>query len=114
MLVADELARGHRGRCEAGAEHQVVEAALEQLEQLVAGRTTVALGLAEQALDLLLAQTIVEAQLLLLDQLHAEAGLALRTLAVLAGRIIALTQRFARQPGSSVPKARITFRRGPV
>src|SRR5690606_12596227 len=89
VTMTHQLARGHAARREAGAEDEVVETALEQFEQLLAGRRLGTLGLAEQAANLAFGQAVVEAQLLLLGQTQREVGTATVLLAMLARRIVA-------------------------
>ena len=82
---------GARGR-EAHAVDGVVEAALEQLQQRLAGDAAAgALGLLEVAAELIFEHAVDALDLLLLAQLHAVADhLGLARAAVLAGRHVAL------------------------
>ena len=85
-LWRDELPRFGARRAEAHPVDDVVEARLEQLQQVLAGRALAARGLGEVAAELALEHAVDAAQLLLFAQLvavvrHAHAGLH----AVLAG-----------------------------
>jgi hypothetical protein len=74
VTVAHELARlGARGR-EAEPVHDVVEPALEQHEQVLAGAALHVQRAVHRARELLLEQSVHAAHLLLLAQLHAEVG----------------------------------------
>ena len=85
-LVAHELARlGARGG-EAHAVDDVVEAALEQLQQVLAGGARAARRLAVVVAELALEHAVHAAQLLLLAQLQAVVGQALPALALDAAR----------------------------
>ena len=89
--VAHQLARLRpRGR-EAHAVDGVVEPALQQLQQRLAGDAARAVGLLEVAAELILEHAVDALDLLLLAQLHAVADhLGLARAAVLAGRHVAL------------------------
>src|SRR5919197_541432 len=80
--------RGHLGG-ELGrvADELVVEAALEQREQVLAGDPGLARGLLVVVAELLLEHAVVAACLLLLAQLHAGLGLLLAPAAVVSRRV---------------------------
>jgi len=85
-LVRHQLARFGAGGAEAHAVDHVVQARLEQEQQVGAGVATAAIGLFEVAAELLLEHAVHALDLLLLAQLQAEVGGALaRGAAVLAG-----------------------------
>ncbi len=87
VAVADQLARlPARGR-EAEAYQHVVQAALEQREQVLARDAGLARGLLVVAVELALEHAVVAAGLLLLAQLDAVLALFHAATAVLAGRI---------------------------
>ena len=87
VAVADQLpglaARGG----EAEPHQDVVEAALEQAQQVLAGDALLAAGLVVVVAELLLEHLVVAARLLLLAQLVAVLGLAHAAAAVLARRV---------------------------
>jgi hypothetical protein len=89
VAVAHELARLGARRGEAEPVHDVVEAPLEQHEQVLAGAALHVQRLVHRARELLLEQAVLAAHLLLLALLHAEVGEARAALAVLSGRIAA-------------------------
>ena len=70
VAVHDELAGLRDGAGEAGAEHEGVEAHLEQLDQVLTGQAVGAAGLVERDAELLLADAVLGAQTLLLAQTH--------------------------------------------
>src|SRR5262245_62792339 len=72
---------------EAEADEDVVEAGLEQAQQVLAGHALLAGGLFVVGAELLLEHLVVAARLLLLAQLHAVLGLPHPAAAVLAGRL---------------------------
>ena len=84
--MRDELARLGAARRQVEPEDDVVEPALEQLQERLAGLTRHARGFAEVVLELVFDDAVVAAHLLLLAQLAAvfgdllTAGLALRLL----------------------------------
>ena len=85
-LVAHELARlGARGG-EAHAVHHVVQAALEQLQQVLTRRAGLARRFLVVVAELPLEHAVHAAQLLLLAQLQAVVGQALAALALDAAR----------------------------
>jgi hypothetical protein len=93
VAVHDGLA-GLRGRAgEPGAQHEGVEALLEQLDEVLTGQAGGAAGLVEDDAELLLADAVLGAQALLLAEADGvvAVGLALRA-AVLAGRVGALLE----------------------
>src|SRR5690606_30289567 len=75
------------GRCQAGTPHDVVEAAFEELEQVVAGDSGAAGRLLVVATELTLQHPVHHAQLLLLAQLDLVVALADSAAAVLTGRV---------------------------
>src|SRR6478735_6718295 len=84
--VRDELARFGARRAEAHAIDDVIEARLEQAEQVRAGVALAALGFGEVAAELALENAVHALDLLLLAQLDAVVGRAgARSAAVLAG-----------------------------
>src|SRR4051812_10874967 len=84
VAVADELARlAARGR-EAEADEDVVEAGLEQHEQVLARDPGLARGTLVVVAELLLEHAVVAPRLLLLTQLHPVLGLLLAPAAVIA------------------------------
>src|SRR6185437_12764827 len=85
-LVADELPRLSAGGREAHAIHDVVQTALEQLQQVLAGGAALAGRLLVVIAELTLQHAVHAAQLLLLAQLHAVVGEALAPLALDAAR----------------------------
>ena len=89
MAVADELARLAPRRREAESHEHVVEAALEQRQQVLAGDPRLARGLVVVQAELLLEHAVVAAGLLLLAQLDAVLRLALAAAAVVARRVAA-------------------------
>src|SRR6195952_900256 len=93
VAVRDQLAGVAAGPGEAGAVDHVVEAALEQLQQVVTGLAGTTAGLVVVVVELLLHHAVGEAGLLLLLQLVAVLGLLDAGPAVLAGRVGALLER---------------------
>ena len=96
VSVGDELAGGGHGAGEAEAEYDVVDAALEETDEIfdpVGGLD--AAGIADEAAELLLAEAVVEEELLLLFELGSELGefFAGFGRAVLAGWVVALLER---------------------
>src|SRR3954467_5435433 len=87
VAMADQLARLAPRRREAEAHEHVVEAALEQQEQVLAGDTGLAGGALVVMAELLLEHAVVALGLLLLAQLHAILGLLLAPAAVVSGRV---------------------------
>ena len=87
VAVADELARLAARGGEAEAHQHVVEPALEQRQQVLAGDARLARRLLVVAAELLLEQPVVAAGLLLLAQLQAILALLLAAAAVLARRV---------------------------
>src|SRR5436190_5003490 len=86
--VADELTRLRSARSPPGAEHDVVESQLEQLEQVLTGHALATVRLHVDAAELLLHETVDPARLLLLAQLQQVLGaLALPVPAGFAGRV---------------------------
>ena len=75
-LVRDQLARFGARRAEAHAVDDVVEARLEQRQQVRAGVALAALGFGEVAAELALEHAVHALDLLLLAQLQAEVGRA--------------------------------------
>src|SRR5690606_19575589 len=75
-LVADQLARLGAGRAEAHPVDDVVQAALEQLEQVLAGVALATLGLGEIAPELALEHAVHPLDLLLLAKLDPVVGRA--------------------------------------
>src|SRR5688572_1062920 len=94
VTVANQLARlGARGR-QAQTVGDVVEPALQQLQQRLAGDPAGPLGLLEVAAELVLEDAVDTLDLLLLAKLHAVAGqLLLPRLAMLPGSEVALLDR---------------------
>src|SRR4051812_28242460 len=87
VAVADELARlAARGR-EAEADEHVVEAGLEQHEQVLARDPGLARGTLVVVAELLLEHAVVAPRLLLLTQLHPVLGLLLAPATVVARRV---------------------------
>src|SRR4051794_18578585 len=93
VTVHDELAGVAAGPREAGPVDDVVQAALEQLEQVVTGLAGTARGLDVVVVDLTLHHAVGEAGLLLLLQLRAVLALLDAGPAVLAGRVGTLLER---------------------
>src|SRR5271154_701784 len=87
VAVADELAPLAAGSRETKAHENVVEAALQQREQVLAGDSGLAGGLHVVAVKLLLEHAVVAARLLLLAQLHTVLALFHAPASMLAGRI---------------------------
>src|SRR5215210_2986418 len=85
--MADELARLAARRGESEAHEHVVEAALEDPQQVLARDAGRARSLGVVGAELLLEHPVVAAGLLLLAQLHPVLGLLLPAAAVLAGRV---------------------------
>src|SRR4051812_30217024 len=87
VAVADHLpGLAARGR-EAETHDDVVQARLEQREQVLAGDARLPRRLVVVAAELALENAVVPARLLLLTQLHAVLGLLLAATAVVAGRV---------------------------
>src|SRR5690606_33085790 len=88
VAVHDELTGLRRGTGEAGAEHERVEAHLEELDEVLTGQARLTTGLVEDDAQLLLTDAVLLAQTLLLAQTHrvVAVGLALGA-AVLAGSV---------------------------
>src|SRR5918994_114860 len=87
VAVRDELAGLAARPGEAGAVDHVVEAALEELQEVVAGLALATAGLLVVADELLLHHAVGEASLLLLTELQQVLGLLDATAAVLAGGV---------------------------
>src|SRR3954467_13996500 len=87
VAVAGELPRLAARRREAEADEHVVEAALEEGEQVLAGDAGLAGGPLVVVAELLLEHAVVAPRLLLLAQLDAVLGLLLPAAAVVAGRV---------------------------
>src|SRR5829696_3316632 len=87
MPVQDHLARLAPGAGESEADQDVVEARLEQSQQVLAGHAGLPAGLGVVVAELLLEHTVVAARLLLLAQLHAVLRLPRAATAVVTGRI---------------------------
>src|SRR4051794_21776249 len=87
VAVADELPRLPARSGETEADEHVVEAALEEREQVLAGDAGLAGGPLVVVAELLLEPAVVPPRLLLLAQLHAVLGLLLPSAAVVAGRV---------------------------
>src|SRR3954451_4498752 len=87
VAVADELAGLPARGGEAEAHEHVVEAALEDAQQVLAGDALLTGSLLVVVAELLLEDAVVAARLLLLPQLHAVLGLLLAPAAVIAGRV---------------------------
>src|SRR5690348_6195855 len=85
-LVADELPRLGAGSREAHAIDHIVQTALEQLQQILAGGAALAGRLLVVIAELALEHPVHAAQLLLLAQLRAVVGEALTPLALHAAR----------------------------
>src|SRR3954447_20399561 len=85
--VPDELAGLAARGGEAEAHEHVVEAALEDAQQVLAGDALLAGSLLVVVAELLLEDAVVAARLLLLPQLHAVLGLLLAPAAMIAGRV---------------------------
>ena len=73
----DELAGLRRGAGEAGAQHERVEAHLEQLDEVLTGQAILAAGLVERVAHLLLADAVLLAQTLLLAETDGEVAVLL-------------------------------------
>src|SRR4051795_10721494 len=87
VAVADELARLTARRGESEAHEHIVEAALEDSQEVLAGDALLAGGLLVIVAELLLEHAVVAAGLLLLTQLDAVLGLLLAAAAVVARRV---------------------------
>ena len=87
VAVAHELTRLAAARRERGAEHDVVEAQLEQAQQVLTGDAGLLVRLGVDELELLLEQAVDTTALLLLAQLEQVLAVADATAAVLAGRV---------------------------
>lgn len=74
VAMADELAGGKAGVGKAHAEHDVVETQFEHLQEVFTSHTFAALGFGEEAAELLLHETVLEAQLLLFSEGSAVLG----------------------------------------
>ena len=66
MAVADELAGGEASIAETKAEHHVVEAQFEHLQEVFTGPALAALGFGEELAELLFKHAVLVAKLLLL------------------------------------------------
>src|SRR5688572_21451135 len=101
-LVRDELARLRPRHGEAHAIDDVVEALLEDAEQVLAGVALLAGGLRVDVAELALEQAVDALDLLLLAQLDGVVGQAtlLRRRAVLAGLLLELALRVERASGA--------------
>src|SRR5262249_29101785 len=95
MAVAHELARLVAARREPRAEHRVVEAQLEQPQQVLAGDAGLLVRLLVRELELLFEQTVDTTALLLLTQLEQVLAFAHAAAAVLAGRVRTALDRTA-------------------
>src|ERR1700712_2125748 len=92
VTMADQLT-GHPTRAgEPGAVDDVVQPALQDLQQVLAGLARVAVGLPVRATELLLHHAVGEAGLLLLLQLRAVFALLDPRAAMLAGRVRTLLE----------------------
>ena len=94
VAVDDHLASlsGRAGK--ACAEHECVEAHLEELNEVLTGEACGTASLFEDDAKLLLAETVLGAQTLLLAQTHCEVGVGLAArAAVLAGSVGTLLHR---------------------
>src|SRR4051794_484388 len=87
VAVDDQLAGGATRAGEAGAVDDVVEAALQQLQQVVTRLALPARGLGVVVVELLLENAVREASLLLLAELQEVLALLDPSTAVLAGRV---------------------------
>src|SRR5262245_37819734 len=87
MSMANQLPGLAARRGEAEPHQHVVEARLEQAQQVLAGDAVLARGLVVVGAELLLQHLVVAARLLLLAQLKAVLGLAHAATAVLTGRV---------------------------
>src|SRR5919197_2834934 len=87
VAVADQLAGLATRRGEAEADEDVVEAALEQRQQVLAGDARLRRRLLVVAAELLLQNAVVAAGLLLLAELHAVLALLLAATTVVARRV---------------------------
>src|SRR3954452_9008189 len=87
VAVGDQLARLAPRGGEAEADEDVVEAGLEQAQEVLAGDAVLARGLVVVGAELFLQHLVVAAGLLLLAQLHAVLGLTQAAAAVIAGRV---------------------------
>ena len=87
VAVHDQLAGVAAGAGEAGAVDDVVEAALQQLQQVVTGLAGATRGLGVVVVELLLEDAVGVAGLLLLAQLEEVLALLDAAAAVLAGRV---------------------------
>src|SRR4051794_2103281 len=87
MAVADHLARLAARRGEAEPDDDVVEAGLEQGQQVLAGDARLPRRLVVVPTELALEHAVVATGLLLLAQLDPVLGLLLATTAVVAGRV---------------------------
>jgi hypothetical protein len=96
VAVGHQLAGVATGPGEAGAVHDVVETALQQLEQVVTGLAGTTRGLGVVVVELLLEDAVGVAGLLLLAELQEVLALLDPAAAVLAGRVGAtLVRRIA-------------------
>ena len=113
--MGDELTRGVDRRREAGPQDERVETRLEDAEQVLTGDALHRRRLLEVVAQLTLADVVLVAQLLLLEELatvvaHATAA----TQAVLAGRIVALFEVSLRLVGQRDPQLARGFDFGSV
>src|SRR5262249_53136272 len=95
VTVAHELPGLAAARREAGPEHDVVEAQLEEAQQVLAGDARLLVRLRVDELELLLEQAVDTAALLLLAQLEQVLAVADTTPPVLARRVRATLDRAA-------------------
>src|SRR5262245_12499657 len=109
VAVIDELAGGKHRRHELGAEHDGVEPALQEADEVGAGIALEADRLLIDAAEMLLGNVAVVAfELLLGAQLHAVVGeLALAALAVLAGAVFAPVHGALRAAPDILPHAAV-------
>src|SRR5690606_1526857 len=116
MAVVDELASLGAGLGQAGPPHHVVETALEDLQQVVAGDARATLRLLVVAAELALDHPVHVAELLLLAELDLVVALADAAASMLARRIgttldgalLRLAQRGTRPTASLVPGSGVT------
>src|SRR5215211_3426826 len=108
--VQDQLARLAARAGEPEAHEHVVEAALEQAQEVLAGNSRLATRLVVVVAELLLEHAVVAARLLLLAQLHAVLGLLLAPAAVVAGRVRApLDAALVRQAALALEEELLTL-----
>ena len=87
VTVSDQLTSHVAGLGEASAEHDVVEAGLEDLEQVLTSLARLALGFLEVVRELLLEHSVHTGRLLLLTQLQQVLAVLRAPTAVLARRV---------------------------